>query len=200
INQPGAPRSYLSSPSQRHRPIKAAAPLHGAPHRKSNIPLQIRPSFRLARFPSLSRATPSLLRSSLPQRFAFVPSPRSFTSTPIPQFSRSTLKMGGNVVEITSAEEFQQKVLGASDPVLVDFFAEWCGPCKAISPAIEKMSEAHTSVKFYKVDVDKLQDVAANNGISAMPTFLFVKGGEKIDIVRGANPPAIQAGLQKLLQ
>jgi thioredoxin 1 len=85
--------------------------------------------------------------------------------------------------------------------VLVDFFATWCGPCKAISPQIEKLSLAHENVKFYQVDVDKASEVAAENGISAMPTFLFFKDGKKIDsaTVRGANPPAIQAGLQQLL-
>jgi thioredoxin 1 len=106
---------------------------------------------------------------------------------------------GGNVIEITSKEEWESKVANSTDAVLVDFFAEWCGPCKAIAPAIEKMSETHTGVKFYKVDVDKLGEVAADNGISAMPTFLFFKDGKQIEMVRGANPPAIQAAVQKLL-
>lgn len=82
--------------------------------------------------------------------------------------------------------------------VLIDFFAEWCGPCKAISPQIEKLSTEHSNIKFYKVDVDKLSEVAAENGISAMPTFLFFKNGEKVETVRGANPPGIMAGIQKI--
>ncbi|KAJ5098349.1 hypothetical protein N7532_005350 [Penicillium argentinense] len=89
---------------------------------------------------------------------------------------------GGNVVEITSKEQWVSDVLNASDPVL-----------------IEKLSNEYTGIKFFKVDVDKLGEVAAENSISAMPTFLFFKGGEKIETVRGANPPAIQAGIQKLL-
>ncbi|KAJ5674616.1 thioredoxin [Penicillium maclennaniae] len=106
---------------------------------------------------------------------------------------------GGNVIEITSKEEWESKVINSSEPVLVDFFAEWCGPCKAISPKIEEFSEEHSGVKFYKVDVDKLGEVAADNGISAMPTFLFFKDGKQIEMVRGANPPAIKAAIQKLL-
>ncbi|KAJ5619997.1 Thioredoxin [Penicillium lagena] len=107
--------------------------------------------------------------------------------------------MGGNIVDINSMQEWKEKVIESGDLVVVDFHAEWCGPCKAIAPAIENLSTQHTNVKFYKVNVDDVADVAAENGISAMPTFLFMKGADKIDTVRGANPPAIQAGLQKLL-
>ncbi|KAJ5754859.1 hypothetical protein N7533_004402, partial [Penicillium manginii] len=150
-----------------------------------------KPSLRLSRLP-LCRATPSVLRLSTPQRIPVQTSLRPFSSTPIPHFSQSTHKMaGGNVIEITSKAEWDEKVVNSTEPVLVDFFATWCGPCKAISPQIEKLSLAHENVKFYQVDVDKASEVAAENGISAMPTFLFFKDGKKIDsaTVRGANPP-----------
>ncbi|KAJ6005797.1 cytoplasmic thioredoxin isoenzyme 2 [Penicillium sp. IBT 35674x] len=149
----------------------------------------INPStLRLARLP-LSRATSSLLRSSISQRTPFIATPvRTFSSTPIPHFSHSIPKMGGQVKLISSAEEYKTLVTESKEPVVVDFFAEWCGPCKAIAPAVEKFSEAHEHVKFYKVDVDALSDVAADNGVSAMPTFLFFKDGTLVETVRGANP------------
>ncbi|KAJ5629545.1 Thioredoxin, partial [Penicillium herquei] len=147
----------------------------------------IKSSFRLARLP-ISRASSSLLRSQI-SRTPFIAPSRSFSSTPIPHFSRSISKMaGGNVVEIKTVAEWKANVAEAKGPVVVDFHATWCGPCKAIAPAIEKLSETHEHIKFYKVDVDELGEVAAENGISAMPTFLFFNGGEKIETVRGANP------------
>ena len=97
-----------------------------------------------------------------------------------------------------SAAEWAEKVENSKDAIVVDFFAEWCGPCKAIAPRVEQFALANENVKFYKVDVDKLAEVAADNGISAMPTFLFFKDGKKLDAntVRGANPPAIEAGVK----
>ena len=99
----------------------------------------------------------------------------------------------------TSPDAFKTQVTDYKGPVIVDYFATWCGPCKAISPVLEKLSNEHEGIRFVKVDVDKLASVAADNSISAMPTFQFYKGGEVIETVRGANPPGIQAGLQKLL-
>jgi thioredoxin 1 len=99
-----------------------------------------------------------------------------------------------------SADEWKALVEESKEPVVVDFFATWCGPCKAVSPLVEKLSDSVTSVKFYKVDVDELSTVAADNGISAMPTFLFYKNGQKQEklTVRGANPPAIQQAVAEI--
>ncbi|CDM30805.1 hypothetical protein DTO013E5_549 [Penicillium roqueforti] len=103
------------------------------------------------------------------------------------------------VTAITTAEEYKTKVTDATGLVVVDFHATWCGPCKAIAPTLEKLSDAHTNVKFYKVDVDDLAEVAAANAVSAMPTFRFYKNGELNQEVKGANPSAIQAGLKAIL-
>jgi len=74
---------------------------------------------------------------------------------------------------------------------VLDFTASWCGPCQMITPEIEKLAnmEDFVSVKFYKVDVDNpdCEDVCSNYGITCMPTFIYIKNGEVIDKVEGAN-------------
>ncbi|KAE8449096.1 hypothetical protein EG329_008479 [Mollisiaceae sp. DMI_Dod_QoI] len=90
--------------------------------------------------------------------------------------------------EIKSLSQFNK--LKQNSLLIIDFYAVWCGPCKVISPAFEKLAKQHessTSIKFAKVDVDKAQDVAQACNITAMPTFQFFKGGNKVDEVRGAD-------------
>lgn len=101
------------------------------------------------------------------------------------------------VQEINSAEEFDKAI--ASGVVLVDFFATWCGPCKMIAPVLDKFSKEYEQVSFYKVDVDKLSEVAARFEISAMPTFLFFQNGEVVSKVTGANAAAIKQTITKLI-
>ncbi|CAG8086533.1 unnamed protein product [Penicillium salamii] len=103
------------------------------------------------------------------------------------------------VIKLNTPAEYAEKVTNAQGSVVVDFFATWCGPCKAISPALEKLSEENAAVSFYKVDVDELASVAAENGVSAMPTFHFYKNGKLSKEVKGANPPAIKAALEEIL-
>lgn len=71
--------------------------------------------------------------------------------------------------------------------------ATWCGPCKVIAPQIVKMSDAFPSVRFYKLDVDEVPDVAQELGVRAMPTFFVFKNGEKVKEVVGANQKALEA-------
>jgi len=70
---------------------------------------------------------------------------------------------------------------------VIDFFATWCGPCVMIAPKIEEMAQKMTNVVFLKVDVDDAEDVALKYDISAMPTFKFIKNGEVVDELMGAN-------------
>ncbi|KAJ5778759.1 hypothetical protein N7520_002005, partial [Penicillium odoratum] len=102
------------------------------------------------------------------------------------------------VHEITSLPDFLEKILQSPDPVVLDCFAEWCGPCKAIAPLIEKWSDEHTHIKFYKVDVDKVDAVAQELNVRAMPTFMFFKGGEKITEVVGADQQQILGQITSL--
>ena len=74
---------------------------------------------------------------------------------------------------------FEQEVLKSSEPVLVDFHAQWCGPCKAMAPALDQVAaELKGKVKVVKVDVDENPKVTGASGIQAMPTLLLFKGGK----------------------
>ncbi len=74
---------------------------------------------------------------------------------------------------------FEQEVLKASEPVLVDFHAVWCGPCKAMAPALDQIAqEMHGKVKVVKVDVDENPGITGTYGIRAMPTLILFKGGK----------------------
>ena len=93
------------------------------------------------------------------------------------------------VHNIETAEDFQ-KILKENPTVVVDWFATWCGPCKAIAPLVVQQSndEKFKDVFFAKVDVDVVGELAAECGIRAMPTFQLYKNGEKVDELLGANP------------
>ena len=80
---------------------------------------------------------------------------------------------------ILSGNEFEEKVLKADKPVLVDFFASWCGPCKALAPTIDKLSsELAGEAYVYKVDTDASPEIAMRYGITNIPTIISFKGGE----------------------
>lgn len=92
--------------------------------------------------------------------------------------------------------EFDEKVLGSEIPVLVDFWAEWCGPCKAIGPSIEQISgEYDGRAKVYKVDVDQEGDIAMRYGIMSIPALVVFKGGKEVDRMVGAAPKATIASM-----
>jgi len=92
------------------------------------------------------------------------------------------------VQSVADANQFKQKLAEAGDKlVVVDFYAQWCGPCKMIAPKIEALAGTMNNVVFLKVDVDEAEDVAMDNKISCMPTFIFFKNSTKVDELSGAN-------------
>ena len=96
--------------------------------------------------------------------------------------------MGENVIEFTD-QNFESEVLQAKQPVVVDFWAEWCGPCKAIAPVIDDLSEEYLSkVKFGKVNVDFNQQTAMKYGIRSIPSLLFFNNGSVINQIIGSVP------------
>src|SRR5690606_20693886 len=89
----------------------------------------------------------------------------------------------------TDSSTFQTDVLQASEPVVVDFWAEWCGPCKMIAPALEEIAgELYGKVKIAKVNIDENPDLATRYGVRSIPTLLLFKNGEVADIKVGAAP------------
>ena len=96
--------------------------------------------------------------------------------------------MAGNVAEISDAE-FDDKVLKAATPVVVDFWAPWCGPCKSIAPVLEEIAkELGGKVSIVKVNVDDNPKSPAQYGVKAIPNLVIFKGGEVVDRVVGAVP------------
>ncbi len=99
-------------------------------------------------------------------------------------------------IEITDAN-FDQEVLNSELPVLIDFWAVWCGPCKMIAPVIEEIAGEYSGkIKVGKLDIDNNQQVSVKYGIRSIPTLLIFKDGKIVDQIVGAVPKA--AIVQKL--
>lgn len=96
--------------------------------------------------------------------------------------------MAGNVLDF-SDDTFQSDVLESDQPVLVDFWAPWCGPCKALTPTIEALADEFAGkVKIGKLNTDENRQAAINYQISSIPTLIVFKGGEPVERLMGGRP------------
>jgi thioredoxin 1 len=97
--------------------------------------------------------------------------------------------MTSQFLGVATDDNFEGKVLKSDKPVLIDFWAPWCGPCKAIGPIVEELAgELNDSVKFMKLNVDENQKAAADYGVRSIPTLILFKGGKVLDTLIGLVP------------
>ena len=93
------------------------------------------------------------------------------------------------VITITK-ENFAQEVMQSEKPVLLDFWASWCGPCRMLSPIVDEVAEERSDVKVGKVNVDEQPELAGEFGVMSIPTLLVFRGGKLVNQAVGARPKA----------
>ena len=95
--------------------------------------------------------------------------------------------MAGNIIEVTDSN-FQAEVIESETPVLVDFWAPWCGPCRVVAPILEEIASEREDLRIVKLDVDANQQTAAQFGILAIPTMVLFRNGAEAKRIQGAMP------------
>src|SRR5690348_7082626 len=104
-------------------------------------------------------------------------------------FERSTTEERNTEMSSAVTESsFEQEVLQSEKPVIVDFWAEWCGPCHAVAPVLDKIVEEHDDLVLVKVNIDEEQELASRYGVMSIPTMILFRDGEPSAAVIGAQP------------
>ena len=85
---------------------------------------------------------------------------------------------------------FNQEVLNSDKPVLMDFWAPWCGPCRMVAPLVEEIAKERSDIKVVKINVDEEQELAMQFGVMSIPTLVVMKNGKVVNQVTGARPKA----------
>ena len=85
---------------------------------------------------------------------------------------------------------FNQEVLNSDKPVLIDFWAPWCGPCRMVVPLVEEIAKERSDIKVVKINVDEEQELAMQFGVMSIPTLVVMKNGKIVNQVTGASPKA----------
>ncbi|MCI9087764.1 MAG: thioredoxin [Clostridia bacterium] len=97
---------------------------------------------------------------------------------------QKTAKTEEKVIEVTS-RNFEEEVIKSEKPVIIDFYATWCGPCKKLFPIVEETAKENENVKFVKIDIDNTEDIALEYQVKSIPTLLLIQNGEEKDRIVG---------------
>ncbi|XP_068827417.1 thioredoxin, mitochondrial [Capricornis sumatraensis] len=147
--------------------------------------------------PSQSRWAPVASRALQTPQY----SPRYLTVAPSQARSIYTTRVCSTTFNIQDGPDFQDRVVNSETPVVVDFHAQWCGPCKILGPRLEKVvAKQHGKVVMAKVDIDDHTDLALEYEVSAVPTVLAMKNGDVVDKFVGIkDEDQLEAFLKKLI-
>jgi thioredoxin 1 len=117
---------------------------------------------------------------------------------PADVFTKGRVLVASDKIIILNDKNFQDEIKGTQVPILVDFWAEWCAPCRMIAPMLDEIAEEYEGkVKIGKLNVDQNRSIAAQFGVMSIPTLIVFKGGEMVEQMIGAQP---KENLLKVLQ